>query len=200
MNKENAIETIDYKGHKIGLFYDQDPESPREWDNLGTIYSNSKRYSPDGKGIEELMEMAGQSRYDEAIDFKAIRKKFYCLKIWIYDHSGQTVRTGETNPWGNMGYMSWDSGLFGAIAVSKEKAKKEYGYKRACKGLEKKVLSCLEAEVKTFDCFVTGEIYSYVVENEQGEEIDSCCGWYDREEAINEAKGMVDYVVDKKVN
>lgn len=195
MNTENAIKVIDYKGHKIGLFYDQDPESPREWDNLGTIYSNHKRYSPDNKSIEELMEMSGQSRYAQKIDFKAIAKKFYFHKVWMYDHSGQTVRIGDTNPWGNMGYMSWDSGLFGVIAVSKEDAKKTFGYKRACKSLEEKTLTCLENEVKTFDHFVTGEIYTYIVEDKDGEEIDSCSGWYDEEEAIKEAQDMVDYTI-----
>lgn len=38
-------ESIDYKGMTIKVCYDENPESPREWDNLGTIYSNHRDYN-----------------------------------------------------------------------------------------------------------------------------------------------------------
>ena len=112
MDIEHIIKTIPYKGYKIVVGYDPDPENPREWDNLGTIFSNSRRYSPDGRSIEELIRDVDGDVYADTIPFDRIAKKYYYLKVWIYDHSGQTVRTGDRNPWGNMGYMSWDSGLF----------------------------------------------------------------------------------------
>lgn len=38
------IETISYRGYKIEIFHDQDPQSPREDDNLGTIVGFARRY------------------------------------------------------------------------------------------------------------------------------------------------------------
>lgn len=188
---EDAIETINYKGYTIGIDYDPSPESPREWDNLGTIYSNHRRYDFDGHGIEELIEDVGGNVYDSVIPWDLIGKKYYYLKVWMYDHSGITIRTGETNPWGN-GYMAWDSGLAGVIVVSKAQARKEYG-KTKGKALEERVLKVLDGEIEDLDTYCRGDIYGYIVEDENGDKIDSCWGFYGKEEAINEAKSMVDY-------
>lgn len=59
----NAIETISYKGHEIGIYYDEYAESPRAWDNLSMIYSNSRRYNPDGLDIDDLMNEIGISEF-----------------------------------------------------------------------------------------------------------------------------------------
>ena len=119
----DPIQTIQHKGYTINIDYDPSPESPREWDDLSTIYSNSRRYDFDGHGIEELIQEVGGNIYDSVIPWDLIAKKYYYRKVWMYDHSGVTVRTAEENPWGN-GYMAWDSGLAGVIVVDKKKAKK----------------------------------------------------------------------------
>jgi hypothetical protein len=202
MDIEHIIKTIPYKGFKIVFGYDADPESPREWDNLGTIYSNHRRYHPDGKSIEELIRDVDGNVYANTIPFDRIGKKYYYLKVWMYDHSGQTVRTGETNPWGNMGYMAWDSGLFGVIVLSKEEAQKVYGYNKCCKSLEQKVLKVLDGEIKDLDTYMTGQIFAYQTYKEDDEEcveeIDSCYGWYSEEEAITEAKGAIDAIIENE--
>jgi hypothetical protein len=41
MNKPNEI--IKYKGYEIGIFNDMDPQSPLDWDNLGTMVTWHKR-------------------------------------------------------------------------------------------------------------------------------------------------------------
>lgn len=188
-----AIKTIDLKGgYRIEILYDENPESPREWDNLGTIYSNSRHYDFDGHGIEELIEDVGGDLYDSVIPWEKIAKKYYYRKVWMYDHSGVTVRTGETNPWGS-GYMSWDSGLAGVIVCDKKKACKEYGYKKPCKSLQEKVEKYLDGEIADLDTYCRGEIYGYRTFNADEEEIDACWGFYDMDEAISEAKATAEY-------
>ena len=186
------IQTIKHKGYTINIDYDPSPESPREWDNLGTIYSNHRSYSPDGHGIEELIEAAGGDINDSVIPWDLIGKKYYYLKVWMYDHSGVAIRTGESNPWGG-GYTAWDSGLLGVIAVKKTDACKEYGRKRACKSVQERAEKCLEREIEALDTFASGQIYGYIVEDENGEEVDSCWGFYDIDEAVGDAKGYIDY-------
>lgn len=184
---ENMIQTIKHKGYTIGIDYDPSPESPREWDDLSTIYSNSRRYDFDGHSIEELIEDVGGNVYDNVIPWDLIAKKYYYRKVWMYDHSGVTVRTGESNPWGS-GWTAWDSGLAGVIVVDKKQAKKEWP-----KDTKQRAEKWLDGEIQNLDTYVRGEIYGYVIENEDGEEVDSCWGFYDKDEAINDAKGFVDY-------
>lgn len=187
------IKTINLKGgYRVEIHIDESPESPRDWDNLGIIYSNSRTYDFDGHGIKELIEDVGGNRYDNVIPWEKIAKKYYYLKVWAYDHSGITVRTGESNPWGN-GYTSWDSYLFGVIVCDKKKAMKEYGYKRPCKPLQKRVEQVLDGEIKNLDTFCRGEIYGYRTYNKDNEEIDSCWGFYDEEDAISEAKSTAEW-------
>lgn len=188
MEIENIIETISHKGNKIIVGYDPCPESPREWDNLGTIYSNYRRFSPDRKGIEELIQNVGGNMYANTIPWNRISKKYYYHKVWMYDHSGQTITTGNTNPFN----CPWDSGLAGVIVCDKEKAKKEYGYKRCCKALEERVLKCLDGEIKDLDQFMQGEIYCYQTEDKDGKVWDSCYGFYNKEEMVEEAKDIIE--------
>ena len=189
MEIEVIIEKIPYGGKTIVVGYDASPESPREWDNLGEIYSNCRRFSPDNLNIEKLIQEVGGNVYAQTIPWNLIEKKYYYRKVWMYDHSGQTIKTGEVNPFS----CPWDSGLAGVIVCDKERAKKEYGYNRCCKGLEEKVLRVLDGEIETLDQFLQGEIYAYEVEDENGDIIDSCYGYYDKDETIAEAKSVIDY-------
>lgn len=184
----DPIQTIQHKGYTINIDYDPSPESPREWDDLSTIYSNSRRYDFDGHGIEELIQEVDGNIYDNVIPWNLIGKKYYYRKVWMYDHSGVTVRTAEENPWGNMGYMAWDSGLMGVIVVDKKKAKKEWPTNTKARA-EK----WLDGEIENLDTYCRGEIYGYEVLDENEDVIDSCWGFYDLDECIAEAKGYADY-------
>ena len=189
------IKEIKYKGYRIEINYDENPESPREWDNLGTIYSNHSRYDFDGHKIEELIQDVDGNIYDCVIPWNLIGKKYFYLKVWMYDHSGVTICTGERNPYG-----MWDSGLYGVIVCDIEKAKKEYSYKRNCKGLREKVYKYLEGEIKDLNTYLTGEVYCYRTYkgNDTEEEIDSCYGYYDMEQLIEDAKDIVDYEIKRQ--
>ena len=184
----DPLKTIDYKGYKIIIDYDPSPDCPREWADISTLYSNSRRYDFDGHSIEELIQEVGGDVYDDVIPWDLIEKKYYYRKVWMYDHSGVCLKTGENNPWGNMGYMSWDSGLYGVIVVDKKTAKKEWG-----EDAQERAEKWLDGEIEDLNIWARGEIYGYVVENADGEEIDSCWGFYDLDECIGEAEGMVDY-------
>lgn len=183
----DPIQTIQYKGYTINVDYDPSPESPREWDDLSTIYSNSRRYDFDGHSIEELIQEVGGNIYDDVIPWDLIAKKYYYRKVWMYDHSGVTVRTADENPWGS-GWMAWDSGLAGVIVVGKKAAKKEWAT-----DTKARTEKWLDGEIENLDTYCRGEIYGYEVLDADGNEIDSCWGFYDLDECINEAKGYADY-------
>ena len=120
MLSDYLYKTEEYRGYTINVYYDTDSQSPREWDNLGTIYSNSRSYDPDKHSIDEILNDEGTGLSDE------FKKNYIWLKIRGYEHSGLTISCEGGYPYND----PWDSGLFGIIAVSKADAIKEYGKKK----------------------------------------------------------------------
>lgn len=184
-------ESIDYKGMTVKIYFDENPESPREWDNLGTIYSNHRDYSPDKHKIEELCDEDGE------LNKKELDRYFIWLPVYAYIHSGITISTGRGYPFNDR----WDSGLFGIIAVSKANVRKEFGWKNITKARLEQIEGYLRGEVKTLDDYYTGNVYGYVVEDEDGCAIESCWGYFGDEsieEMIEEGKGAIDCEIERR--
>ena len=183
------IEEIEYKGCKIKKCYDECSTDPREWSNLGTIYSNHRRINPDGHSVGEILDE------EKGVLSKEFEENNLFLHVYMYEHSGYAFRTSETptNPFGNGLYAQFDSGWFGVIAISKEKVRKEYGVKRISPQLKKRVLGYLKGEIDIYDQYANGKVYGYVCEDEEGDEIDSCWGYYDDEDLFADAKDAIDW-------
>jgi hypothetical protein len=93
----------------------------------------------------------------------------------------------------------WDSGQVGCIYVEIDQVKKEWGWKRLTKKRREKIEEILRSEVKTYDDYLTGNIFGFDIEL-SGKHIDSCGGYYgDPEESgvIDEAKSIVDYDIER---
>lgn len=115
---------------------------------------------------------------------RAISKNVIMLPLYLYDHSGITMRTSPFS-------CPWDSGQVGFIYVTREKILKEYSVKRISKKMRNKVVELLKGEVKMYDQFITGDVYGYEVEKDD-EFIDSCWGYYGLSDCIAAAKSIVD--------
>jgi hypothetical protein len=180
----------------IEVIQDESPESPREWDNLGTMICFHGRYNLGDKHDYRSGDYSGWDEQRKDIE----KKENACviLPLYLYDHSGITM---STIPFG----CNWDSFQVGWIVISKEKVRKEYNVKRINKELIEKVTNILENEVKTYDQYLTGDVYGHkifkVTECELGhehkEEVYSCWGFYGEEECMTEAESMVDYYLTK---
>ena len=83
----------------------------------------------------------------------------------------------------------WDAGKVGIIYVTDEEVRKNYNVKRISAKLREKVIEHLKAEVKTYDQYISGDVYGYTVEDKDGNQIDSCCGFYGHD---NEESGLLD--------
>ena len=180
----------------IEVIQDESPESPREWDNLGTMICFHPRYN---LGDKHDYRSRDYRFYDEQReDIKKKENACVMLPLYLYDHSGITMNTTGFS-------CNWDSGQVGWIVVSKEQVRKEYNVKRINKELIEKVTKVLEGEVETYDQYLTGDVYGYriskVTECELGhehkEEVDSCWGFYGEDECMTEAEGIVDYYLTK---
>lgn len=173
----------------IVIDYDKSPESPRNWDNLGTMACFSERYSlgDEDHGVyrEDKFDKERNRwiRIPMLDEVPVSDKDFIVLPLYLYDHSGITMNTtGFSCP--------WDSGQVGIIFVSKEKVRKEYGWKVITQKRKELIESYLRSEVKVYDQYITGSVYCFkCIEN--GVETDSCYGFYGDD---IEKNGMVDNI------
>jgi hypothetical protein len=179
---------------KLKIVNDTCAQNPRQWDNLGTIAYKHRNYtlgeetiSDPIEWLEEKMNLPNKFIYSNE-RLKELEnlffERFIALPVYLYDHSGITI---STTPFS----CPWDSGKVGYIYVSKEKVKREYGVKRITKKIVNKALSCLQAEVKTFDQYITGEVYGFILEDDNDNEVDSCYGFFGDDWNTN---GMKDHL------
>ncbi len=160
---------MQYKNYIIKIEQDDDTMSPREWDNLGQMVCFHRGYNLGDKHNFKTPEDLQDYLEDN-------KENLIVLPLYLYDHSGITMSTASFS-------CSWDSGQVGFIYC-----------KKGTEGLtDQQIIENLEAEVKTYDQYLTGDVYGYIVEDLTGEHIDSCWGFYGREDAIAEAKALIDY-------
>lgn len=168
--------------HRLKIQQDSYAESPREWDNLGTMFCRHGRYNLGDKNAEDIRDSNN-----------CLPKKGYTiLPLYLYDHSGITMNTtGFSCP--------WDSGRVGIIYVSDKKARSEYGWKVITKKRREQLRTYLRNEVEVYDQYLTGDVYGFIYEqvsvDQDGEETvieeDSCWGFYGRDPATN---GVADQI------
>ena len=174
---ETPVYEETYRDHTIKIIHDPNPENPRDYDNLGTMACWHRRYRLGDKHdhddprdlLIDLCEVSGET--DLSINDLVARavKRAVILPLYLYDHSGITMNTtGFHSP--------WDSGQVGYIYVTFEDIRKEYGVTRVSKNLRTKIADHLRQELATYDHYLTGNCYGFVVEKDD-EEVESCWGF-----------------------
>jgi len=212
-----SYDTEEYKGYTIKIEYDEDAQNPREWfEPAGTMVCWHSRYNlgdlekgrPISNNYQEpidlLYELAGidRSEYqeeqyektgvyddmDKADLYAKIEERGTIIKgLFLYDHSGITISTSPFS-------CRWDSGQVGWIYITKDKIEKE-GW------TPEQADKYLDGEVEVYDNYLTGEVYGFRIEDADGEEVESCSGYYGdsgKEDMIKECKSLIDYYIQKK--
>jgi len=176
---------------KLRIVQDEDPIDVRkEYDHLGKMLCLHGRYrlgdatelkSEDFNSWKEVKEYLIKVEQAEVI-----------LPLYLLDHSGISMSTSDFND-------RWDSGQIGFIYATREAILKEYGRKRVTEVLRKRVRLVLEAEVAEYDQYLQGDVWGYVIEDDNGEHVDSCWGFYGRENAEWEGGVALKYWKNKKM-
>jgi len=185
----------EYKGYIIEILPDEDPESPREWDNLGKMIMFHRRYNLPNEFQEGLMRADDFENYDEMREEIILQAEaVVILPVFMYEHSGVTLKTKDFND-------PFDSGQVGFIYASREDVKKEYNVKRITKKTLESVKGILENEVEVYSQYLEGDVWGFRISKEEfckhcgvtrDDTIDSCWGFYGQEAAIGEAKMTID--------
>lgn len=173
-------ETYEHNGLTITIHDDEGSESPREWDNVGTMICSHRNYN---LGDEQLQADEFDGWEDVKKYLKKERKASIILPLGLYDHGGITMYVGENHD-------RWDGGQVGFIYCTKEDIDREWN------GNRKQAEKYLRGEIETYDQYLTGDIYGITVTNPRnGEELENCWGFYGLEAAKKEAEAVADNFV-----
>ncbi len=151
---------------------------------------------PDGRN-ERLYVMQRKQwlfRRQQVIS-NVLEKHYVILPLYLMDHSGISISTGSFND-------PWDSGQVGWIYITKKDAMSEWAgrwhngkcvsvAKKFTKAVRARTIKYLQQEVETYDQYLTGQVYGYVIEDSDGDDVDSCWGFFGLDYAISEAKSAV---------
>jgi hypothetical protein len=172
----------------LKIVVDEEPESPREWDNLGTMVCWHGRYN-----------LGDKHDFPTPEDFTAYLKTHdaVVLPVIMYDHSGLFFSTTRNYPFDD----HWDAGQVGYIYVTYEKLRKNYNVKRLTTKILDQARNSLIGEIETYTQWSCGNVYGFIVEEvftcdkgfEHTRHVDSCWGFYGSD---LEKNGIMDSVSD----
>ncbi len=183
---------LEYKNQVLVIRPEETPESPRDTEeNLGTMVCSHSKYAlgdvqTEFTTVQEYLE-------SEEISFKEIA---VIMPLYLYDHSGISMscgkRLGQYND-------SWDSSCVGFIYATKEEIRKQWSTSRISKQLKKHVTEILESEVKTYNQYLTGDVYEFTLYtkescslNETHLQVVECCGGFYGD--CHEESGLAEHI------
>ena len=182
-----AIKKISYKNYTIEIFPDENSENPiQNWDMLGEYFCWHRRYA-----------LGNSDRFTNPEQVVAYARQTNSLlfDLYMYDHSGIVLSLSNSHyPFSDQ----WDAGHLGFILVERGKILREFGKQRLSRQLREKVGGIIEGEINDYNQYLAGDVYGYVV-SKNGQEIDSCWGFYSQTECLGEAKAIVDYAGKKAI-
>ena len=168
-------ETIQYKGKTIKIQQDEDAESPSGWgDNSLFIVANHRDFYVPAPGEKRCSN-------DPEDYVNAYSKTHWMFQLEAYIHSGVVLALSNT---GNFPDRQWDVSQVGWVFC----AKKEWR-------LSKKAREAALSLVKTWNEYLSGDVWGYVID---GDNEDSCWGFYGYDYCVQEAKGVVDCIVERE--
>jgi hypothetical protein len=182
------ITEIKKNGKTLQIFQDDNAVDPREaWDNLGIMVCFHKRYTLGDKTDYKSSDYSSFDELKEAIVKE--ENPLAILPVYMYDHSGITINTtGFSCP--------WDSGQIGYIYVTNKKID-EMGCSikdgESFTDYVSRLEQYLRDEVETYDQYLTGDVYGFIVLDENEKELDSCWGFYGDDFKTN---GIADSIED----
>jgi len=186
---DNFIVKSDNEELLLQIVEDSNPDSPRNWDNVGTMVCWHRKYSLGDQhhyhdpeeflrsivGEDVVGEHEDEDGYVSIETLLELAQETHCiLPLYLYDHSGITISTGKF-------LDTWDTSMVGWIYVSKDKALENYANTTE-ENWRSVAEQHLKGEVQVYDHYITGAVLGYQIyrieDNEATDFVDSCYGFY----------------------
>lgn len=189
----NLHTTID--NCKLYLINDPEPTNPRiDFDNIGKMVCAHRRYDL-GDSAKKLgwtfrsSDFGGWQAVEQHLRDEC--KAFVVLPLYLYDHSGITMNTTGFS-------CRWDSGQVGFIYVTRADMAENWPSITDEAELIQKAKDVLVSEVETYDQYLRGDVYGYIVEDENGRPLDTCYSYFGRESVIERGVDALKHYAAKR--
>jgi hypothetical protein len=185
-----AIETLSVRGLTVNIYQDEDAQSPEEWGNddlyLLAWHRAFEVTRPGFKRPDDVLEYANDDDCDDDRVIKAsIRADYHVFPLTAYIHSGVALYLGNAALAHDPG--GWDTSRVGIVLVSRAEWGDEDAARKAAVSL-----------VEEWNQYLSGDVYGYVVQDEEGHEVESCWGFYGIDAVKDEARGVAKACADKR--
>jgi hypothetical protein len=157
-------------GNVLNIHHDDSAHNPREdgcWNIAQFIlfhnrYNIGDKHDIDHGNYTGWSAMAQENWDDDAIVMPVFAYTKRCIDLSLSPFS-----------------CPWDSGQVGFAVVDVETINSEFN------GDKLKAVKSLKAELEIYTDYLNGNVYGYILETSDGEEIDSCWGFYGTDFANN---------------
>ena len=193
MGHEDAVHEEKFRDLDIKIYRDENAESPDEWGDENLFLVGYHRdFCVERDDIitkQELIDCFTDPKRLEEIELQVVKntkKKYHIFGLEAYIHSGVSLALSYK---GNFPDRRWDVSQLGAVLCAKAEWK-----------TEKKARTMALSHIKTWNDYLMGNVYGYVIEDKD-EHIDSCYGFYGDHDgkhgALAEARAVIDAMTTK---
>lgn len=173
MSRTSAFETIALRGLTISLHTDEDARSPDEWENNDIFLAyDTRRVRAGSKGYAR----GGADHADAYHVFALDVKDGPYTTLYLGDVVAAPVEDDED-----------EDRTDGYVYVSRKEWPDEDGARKAAESL-----------VEEWNTYLSGDVYGYTVEDEDGEQVESCWGFYGIDAVREEARAAANSHADKR--
>jgi len=175
------LEQIEYNGYKINIYQDENDfnDTPGDWGNNDCFLVHYHRDCwIENKQVEED-DIAQWYRGN-----KSLEKKWWVFPVAAYIHSGVVLSLGSGRHFPD---YNWDVSHVGALLVERKRGLRETKAHKWAEGL-----------IETWNDYLSGNIYGYMIEDYKGNEEGGIWGFYgdyEKSGLIDEAKAEIDDMV-----
>jgi hypothetical protein len=182
------------KKRTLKVFQMEDPFSPREDSNLTRMICFHNGYDLGDQSPELEYSSDNYNNFEELeADIVDREKPLVILPLYMYDHSGITISTTPFT-------CAWDSGQIGFVFIRQKEIDELGCYRKdnqSFSDYKEELKKSLISEVNTYDMYLTGDVYSFHIQNKEGDVIDSCAGFYGTDWKNN---GLSDYLDEEDLD
>lgn len=171
--------------HVLKIVWDECPENPRTGSNLGTFVMFEKwRCLSDDNPFDSVEELIKEVCKSDKYIWRGVKR---------YDHP----RTDDYVMI-NGRLSGWDVCTCGIIYVSKEDVREIYNVKKIMPNLKERIYKEFDRELEIYSNYVNGRAYGCELYDLDGEVVDTCYGFYSKEDAVDFFDYNVDDLVEAK--
>jgi hypothetical protein len=169
---------------KLRIVQDQDAQSPQEYgdDALFLVANHRDFYVPTEEQRKRQNKEGRRGPVDVQLEIDSHKKTHHVFLLEAYIHSGVVLALHKE---GNFPDRQWDVSLLGAVFASKNEWRTRDAARKAVLGY-----------IETWNQYLSGDVWGFIVEDDNGNHLDSCWGFYGHDYAKQQGEEALRYATE----